>query len=240
MKLWFSKTETAEPTPAPAAAPAEPQPAPAAPTPPPAATLATSTPQPTPSTVIQPPSQAEATPTPQPTPTPTPTPAPQPKAAPKQGGMSQRELYRNLMDALYDAVLLVDEKGHVVDSNSRVEHTFGYSKGEMWDMPLQQLIKGFGPLILSQLAEPLSEGRPVIINGRGIRKDNTLFDAEITVNKVKLSRNDTLIFSVRDITKRIAAMQEKMRAMMAKAAPAKAAPVRVIRCAEPSHAGAAG
>lgn len=239
MKLWFSKTETANPTPAPAAAPAEPQPEPIAPTPPPAATLAPSALQPEPSTVIQPPPQAEATP-PQPTPPPTTQPAPQPKAAPKQGGMSQRELYRNLMDALYDAILLVDDKGHVVDSNSRVEHTFGYPKGEMWDMPLQQLIKGFGPLILSQLAEPLSEGRPVIINGRGIRKDNTLFDAEITVNKVKLSRNDTLIFSVRDITKRIAAMQEKMRAMMAKAATAKAAPVRVIRCAEPSRVGVAG
>ena len=147
--------------------------------------------------------------------------------------MSQRELYRNLMDALYDAVLIVDEKGHVVDSNTRVEHTFGYTTADMWDMPLQQLIKGFGPLILAKLAEPLSEGRAVIISGRGIRKDNTLFDAEITVNKVKLSRNETLIFSVRDITKRIAAIQEKAQAQaQANAAAPRPTPIRVIRRAE--------
>ncbi|MBO4708525.1 MAG: PAS domain S-box protein, partial [Kiritimatiellae bacterium] len=162
-----------------------------------------------------------------------PSPPPQPKAATQQGGMSQRELYRNLMDALYDAVLIVDEKGHVVDSNTRVEHTFGYTTADMWDMPLQQLIKGFGPLILAKLAEPLSEGRAVIISGRGIRKDNTLFDAEITVNKVKLSRNETLIFSVRDITKRIAAIQEKAQAQaQANAAAPRPTPIRVIRRAE--------
>lgn len=143
--------------------------------------------------------------------------------------MSQRELYRNLMDALYDSILLVDDKGHVVDCNTRVEHTFGYSMNEMWDMPLQQLIKGFGPIVLARLAEPLSEGRPVIISGRGIRKDGALFEAEVTASKVKLLRNDTLLFAVRDITSRLRAVQEKARAQ-AQAQP-QPKPVRVIRCA---------
>ena len=156
--------------------------------------------------------------------------------------MSQRELYRNLMDALYDSILLVDEKGHVVDCNMRVEHTFGYSMNEMWDMPLQQLIKGFGPIVLARLAEPLSEGRPVIISGRGIRKGGALFEAEVTASKVKLLRNDSLLFAVRDITSRLRAVQEKARAQaQAQQAQAQqtqaqtqaqpAAPVRVIRCA---------
>ena len=133
------------------------------------------------------------------------------------------------MDALYDSILLVDDKGHVVDCNTRVEHTFGYSMNEMWDMPLQQLIKGFGPIVLARLAEPLSEGRPVIISGRGIRKDGALFDAEVTASKVKLLRNDSLLFAVRDITSRLRAVQEKARAQ-AQAQP-QPKPVRVIRCA---------
>jgi len=151
--------------------------------------------------------------------------------------MSQRDLYRNLMNALYDSVLLVDEKGYVVDSNTRVEHTFGYSQNEMWDMPLHTLIKGFGPIILAQLEGPLSEGRPVIISGRGVRKDGELFDAEISVSKVKLLRSETLLFAVRDITKRIAALKEKALAQAKAAAPVRVAGhARVIRCAQKAPA----
>ena len=216
MKLWFSKekTETNSPTPPPAPEPvAEPAPAPAAPEPPPAPAK----PQPAPPPPETPPAAEPTTPV---------APVP-PPVKPLQQAATQRDLYRNLMNALYDAVMLVDEKGHVVDSNTRVENTFGYSQSEMWDMSLQQLIKGFGPHVLVQLAEPLGEGRPVIIDGRGIRKDGSLFSAEITVGKVKLARVENLLFSVRDIGKRLLAAQEKMRAQTQ--APAPAASPKVVR-----------
>ena len=206
MKLWFSKGKPETESPAPAAAP---EPPPVAPVPEPVA------PEPPP-----------VAPAPEPV-----APAPQP-AKPIQPSTTQRDLYRNLMNALYDAVMLVDEKGHVIDSNPRVENTFGYSQSEMWDMSLQQLIKGFGPHVLAQLAEPLDEGRPVIIDGRGVRKDGSMFSAEITVGKVKLSRVENLLFSVRDISKRIIAAQEKIRSQMqadAQSAPTPAAPKKVLR-----------
>lgn len=216
MKFWFSKSDKGAPAPAPQPAPqseAAPQPAP------------------------QPAPKPEAAPQPAPAEAPTPAqPAPQQPAAqanatPPAGkpAQNQRELYRNLMNSLYDAVLLVDEKGHVVDCNTRVEHTFGYSQNEMWDMPLQQLIKGFGPIVLARLEEPLSEGRPVIISGRGIKYDGSLFEAEICVGKVKLVRSDTLIFTVRDVTKRIQAIQDKARAQ-AKVAAAPVPRAKVLRC----------
>ena len=213
MKLWFSKdsNETAYSAP-----PAPAAPAPAAPNPPPAPQPAAPTPPPQPAAAPQP---VEA---PEP---------PPPAAAPIQQGPNQRDLYRNLMDALYDAVLVVDEKGHVVDSNARVEQTFGYTKNEMWDMSMERLVKGFGPHVLAQLAEPLHEGRPVIIDGRGVRKDGDLFNAEITVGRVKLGRTENLLMAVRDVTKRLIAAQEKMRAQLLaeQAAPAPAAPAKVVR-----------
>ena len=141
-------------------------------------------------------------------------PEPPPAAAPLQQPVNQRELHWSLMDALYDAVLLVDEKGHVVDSNARVEPTFGYSPSEMWDMSLQQLVKGFGQHVLVQLAEPLHERRPVIIDGRGVRKDGSLFTAEITVGRVKLGRSESILLSIRDVGKRLASAQAKMRAQI--------------------------
>ena len=220
MKLWFSKEKTeaaTSTTPPPAQKPvAEPAPAPAAPEPPPAP----AEPQPAPPPPETPPAAEPTTPV---------APVP-PPVKPLQQAATQRDLYRNLMNALYDAVMLVDEKGHVVDSNTRVENTFGYSQSEMWDMSLQQLIKGFGPHVLVQLAEPLGEGRPVIIDGRGVRKDGSLFSAEITVGKVKLARVENLLFSVRDIGKRLLAAQEKMRAQMQPAQPTEpAAPPKIVR-----------
>ena len=219
MKLWFSKSKTETP----ASAPTPPAAAPATPPQTPPAPVAAPTPPAAP--VATPPPQAPIA-APRPTPPPI---APQPAPAAPAPAVNQRELYRNLMNALYDAVLLVDDKGHVVDNNARVENTFGYSASEMWDMSLQKLIKGFGPHVLMKLAEPLSEGRPVIIDGRGIRKDGSLFSAEITVNKVKLAQSDNLIFAVRDISKRLLAMQEKMRATLQADPAPQSDPRKVLR-----------
>ena len=232
MKFWFSKSQTPAPAPEQSAAPAAPQPA-VAPTPPPAIKpklkLATqgdaAKPAAAPAPAQQPPDAAAAAPA---------APAAEQPQAPVEDlpqGPSQRELYRNLMDALYDAVLLVDDKGYVVDSNRRIEHTFGYAPDEMWDMPLHKLVKGFGPMVLAKLAEPLTEGRPVIISGRGIRKNGSLFEAEMSVSKVKLLRFETMLFTVRDVTKRILAIQEKARAQAKAAGTVK--PVKgVLRCAK--------
>lgn len=215
MKLWFSK-DNDDTTPAPAPLPQS------AALPrqslPPTPQAATPAPPPAPAAAEQPPVPAAAEPPPAP-------------AAPIQQAATQRELYRSLMDALYDAVLIVDEKGHVVDSNPRVEQTFGYSKDDMWDMSMQQLVKGFGQHVLVQLAEPLHEHRPVIIDGRGIRKDGSLFNAEITVGRVKLGRTENILMAIRDVSKRLQAAQEKMRAQLQaeQSQPAQAAPTKVVR-----------
>lgn len=238
MKFWFSKSETAAPKETPAQEPAKPKtdapepvatpsPAPEPPSPQPAAPQpAAPEPQaapepPPPISIVHPPAAKQ------------PQPEEEPSApAPAAQGPSQRELYRSLMDALYDAVLLVDDKGHVVDSSIRVEHVFGYTPGDMWDMSLSQLIRGFTPVVFTQLAQPLSENRPVIMSGRGVRKDGSLFDAEVSVSKVKLLRNDTMLFAVRDVTRRNEAIKEKLMAQLqAKPAAAPAAPpTKVLRC----------
>ena len=219
MKFWFSKSETAAPKEKPSQEPANPQPAAERPETPPSPA-----PEPPPISIVHPPAAEQPQPAEEP-------PAPAPAEA---KGPTQRELYRSLMDALYDAVLLVDDKGHVVDSSIRVEHVFGYTPGDMWDMSLSQLIRGFTPVIFTQLAQPLSENRPVIMSGRGVRKDGSLFDAEVSVSKVKLLRNDTMLFAVRDVTRRNESIKEKLMAQLqakpaAAAAPA-APPNKVLRC----------
>ena len=124
---------------------------------------------------------------------------------------SQRDLYCNLMNALYDAVLVLDDEGHVVDCNSRVEVLFGYDEDEMWDRPAKDIIKGFGPQLLKQIAEPLREHRPVIIDGSCVRRDGTVFAAEIAVGSVRLARGENIVISIRDVEKRMAAVMERLR-----------------------------
>ena len=151
--------------------------------------------------------------------------APVSAAAPARPQVSQRDLYRNLMDALYDAVLVLDDEGHVVDCNGRVEAIFGYAKDDMWDRPVRDIIKGFGQQLLAKLAEPLREHRPVIIDGSCVRKDGTVFAAEIAIGSVRLARGENIVVSIRDVEKRMAAVMERLRSQGL--APAK--PAAVVR-----------
>ena len=181
--------------------------------------------------VVQPPAQTEpvapaapVTPVSSAAVPPTPAPASVPTASARPQ-VSQRDLYCNLMNALYDAVLVLDDEGHVVDCNSRVESIFGYSKDDMWDRPVRDVIKGFGQQLLTKLAEPLRERRPVIIDGSCVRKDGTVFAAEIAIGSVRLARGENIVVSIRDVEKRIAAVMERLRSQGL--APAK--PASVVR-----------
>ena len=57
---------------------------------------------------------------------------------------NQKVLYYQLMNGLYDAVLILDQNGHIVDCNTRVTPVLAYNRDEMWDMPVADVIKGIG------------------------------------------------------------------------------------------------
>ena len=59
---------------------------------------------------------------------------------------NQKVLYYQLMNGLYDAVLILDQNGHIVDCNSRVTPVLAYNRDEMWDMPVSDVIRGIDPL----------------------------------------------------------------------------------------------
>ena len=134
--------------------------------------------------------------------------APGPTSRPQ---VNQRDLYCNLMNALYDAVLVLDDEGHIVDSNSRVEVIFGYAEEDLWDRPAKDLVKGFGPQLLNQISVPLREHRPVLIDGSCVRKDGSVFAAEIAVGSVRLARGENIVLSIRDVGKRMAAIMDRLR-----------------------------
>lgn len=105
------------------------------------------------------------------------------------------------MNALYDAVLVVDDNGHLMDCNARVESIFGYSKDDTWDMPLTQLVPGINARIFAQMKDGLHGNHRVLVNARCRRKDGTTFQGEVGVGLMELM-GENLVISIRNIEKR--------------------------------------
>ena len=121
---------------------------------------------------------------------------------------SQKVLYYQLMNGLYDAILIMGEHGHVIDCNQRVTPTLGYEREEIWDKHISEFVKGITPKIFSDMTQALGDNRQVLITARCTRKDGTSFLAEVGVSVMELNGRN-LVFSIRNIEKRISKMRIK-------------------------------
>ena len=119
---------------------------------------------------------------------------------------SQKVLYYQLMNGLYDAILIMGEHGHVIDSNQRVTPTLGYEREEIWDKHISEFVKGITPKIFADMTQALGDNRQVLITARCTRKDGTSFLAEVGVSVMELNGRN-LVFSIRNIEKRISKMR---------------------------------
>jgi PAS domain S-box-containing protein len=176
-----------------------------------------------PSTIPAPEVPKPAPPAPAPVPAPVSAPAPAPVPAPvaapvavpvpapatvvagKGNGpfrQDHRSLYKQLLKGLYDAVLVTDPKGHVIDSNSRMQEFFQYDRNDVWDMEISKLIPGITPQLLERVKQGLSENRHVLIDARCVRKDGVFFPAEVAISSLDLINEGDMVFSVRNTERR--------------------------------------
>ncbi|MDD2600084.1 MAG: PAS domain-containing protein [Kiritimatiellae bacterium] len=120
----------------------------------------------------------------------------------------QRVLYYQLMNGLYDAVLVLDDKGHVVDCNERVQKVLGFSREDAWDMPIDQVIKGMNSQMYAHLKRNLSENHHILITARCYRRDGESFKGEIGVSTLSLTRENNVVFAIRNVDQRKSVMAE--------------------------------
>jgi len=113
-----------------------------------------------------------------------------------------KSLYKQLIGSLYDAVLVTDPKGHVIDSNVRVRDFFQFDKNEVWDMEIIKLIPGITRQLIDRVRQGIADGRYVLITARCVRKDGTFFAAEVAICTIDLINEGDLLFSVRNIERR--------------------------------------
>ncbi len=122
---------------------------------------------------------------------------------------------RDLLEAMPDAMLVIDEEGRVVLVNAQSEQTFGLSRGELVGQRVQKLFSdrydGEHPVRRPEFFQEQSRasgagGSPMRIFA--LRADGKEFPAEVSFSPLRTGDRDLVIAAVRDNSERVKAEQQ--------------------------------
>ena len=113
-----------------------------------------------------------------------------------------RSLFRQLLAGMYDAVLITDPNGHILEINPRGKEYFQYETEEVMDRPIGMLIPGVTPAIVQRIREGLGQARHMMLDAGCLRKDGTAFSSETTVSIIDLLDPGDLVFTIRNTERR--------------------------------------
>lgn len=114
----------------------------------------------------------------------------------------RKSLFRQFLAGMYDAVVITDPNGHVLEINPRAEEHFGYTQEEVLDKPISVFIPGLAPEIVQRIRKGLEEDRHMLIDANGLNKDGSKFACEVTVSIIDLLDPGDLVFTVRNVERR--------------------------------------
>jgi PAS domain S-box-containing protein len=112
-----------------------------------------------------------------------------------------RSRYQDLLQSIYDAALITDLSGQIVDTNQRAVEFFQHEQADLCRMAAYEIIAGADETLMESLNENLRNDRFTVIEAFCRRRDGSTFPAEIAVNKLRLDKL-RLCFLVRDTTQR--------------------------------------
>lgn len=111
--------------------------------------------------------------------------------------------FQGLFQSVYDAAIIADLEGNIVDVNVRASNFFRYSIDELRAISILQLISGASDASLIDTIRKNLVDRFILIEAcYCVRKDGTFFPAEIAVNEIQFADQNFLCFFVRDVTVR--------------------------------------
>jgi len=109
--------------------------------------------------------------------------------------------YQNLLESIYDAVLITDLSGVVEDFNWRAAAIFFGGGCDLAGASILKLISGADKGLLDTIRQTQSASRHSLMEAYCVKYDGSLFPAEIAVSRVDLNNEDHLCFFIRDITR---------------------------------------
>lgn len=110
--------------------------------------------------------------------------------------------FQQLLQNIYDAVLVTELSGEVLVANIRANTFFLSEPGQLKQYNILALICGSDDSLLPTILKTLAGNRFVLIQALCTRLDGTTFPAEISVNRLGISGKACLSFFVRDVTVR--------------------------------------
>lgn len=110
-----------------------------------------------------------------------------------------------MLDAVLDAVLLVDVDGRIVFANRACERLFGYPLAELLGRPVEMLVPpavGARHAALRQAyaAAPVPRAMGAGLDLVGVRRDGSTFPADVSLGSLEVSGSPLITAVVRDLT----------------------------------------
>ena len=135
-----------------------------------------------------------------------------PRALPDEAG-----LYRDLLDAAPDAILIVDEAGAIVFANAATETLFGYARDELLGRRVEMLVPAARRSEHSAnreayRAEPRKRPMGTGLDLQAVRKDGSQVPVEISLSPHRTGRGHLVSAAIRDISHRIDVERELRQA----------------------------
>jgi PAS domain S-box-containing protein len=116
--------------------------------------------------------------------------------------------YRNLLESIYDGVLIADQGGAIIDCNSRALHMLFSDRNALCRSKITDWIHGADNGLVAKIRTNISNQKYTIIETYCNRTDQTLFPVEIAVNEIEMASQKLMCFFIRDISARKHAEQK--------------------------------
>ena len=125
--------------------------------------------------------------------------------------------FRTLIDAAPDGMVVCDQRGVLVLTNSEIDRMFGYAHDELLGKPIEVLIpervrSRHHAHVASYVAQPRLRPMGSNLDLHGVRKDGSMFPVEISLSPCATERGMLVIAGVRDVTDRRELERDKVRA----------------------------
>ena len=114
----------------------------------------------------------------------------------------RKSLFRQFLAGMYDAVVITDPNGYILEVNPRTVEYFGHEADDVLDKPISLFIPGLKQEIVARIRRGLEGDHHVIIDANAVSKKGQKIACEVAVSAIDLMSPGDLIFTIRNVERR--------------------------------------